>query len=189
MKLGHTEIRWIDGGIKMLEYFHVGKIVNTHGLTGEVRVISITDFPDERYKKGNILYIFPEGSKEGVKVTIKTHRKHKNFDLLSFEQFKNIHDVEKYKGSILKVSKDQLKQLDEGEFYYHELIGCKVYNEKDVLLGEVKEILSPGANDVWVVKRKEKGKDILIPYIPLVVKSVDVKAKKILIEEIEGLIE
>lgn len=173
----------------MLEYFHVGKIVNTHGLAGEVRVISTTDFPDERYKKGNTLYIFQNGAKEGIAVTVKTHRKHKNFDLLSFEQFKNINDVEKYKGSILKVSKDQLTELDEGEFYYHELIGCKVYNEKDILLGEVKEILSPGANDVWVIKRAERGKDILIPYIPLVVKNVDVKEKKIIIEEIEGLIE
>lgn len=172
----------------MIEFFHVGKIVNTHGLLGEIRVISTTDFPDERYKKGSTLYIFPEGSKQGVEVTVKTHRKHKNFDLLTFQQFNHINDVEKFKGAILKVSKESLSALDEDEYYYHEIIGCKVYNQDQVLLGTVKEILSPGANDVWVVTPVQKGKEILIPYIPLVVKSVDVGEKKIMIEEIEGLI-
>lgn len=172
----------------MIEFFHVGKIVNTHGLTGEVRVISTTDFPAERYKKGNNLYIFSAEADQGIEVTVRAHRKHKNFDLLTFEQFNHINEVEKFKGAILKVSKEQLASLEEDEYYYHEIIGCEVYNQDQVSLGNVKEILSPGANDVWVVAPAGKGKEILIPYIPLVVKSVDVKEKKIIIEEIEGLI-
>lgn len=185
LKVG-KKLLWRD---RMTNYFRVGKIVNTHGLKGEVRIVSVTDFPDERYRIGNTLYVFFREDREGVQVTVKTHRKHKNFDLLSFEGFQDINDVEKFKGATLKVSEDQLNDLDEGEYYYYELIGCKVYNEKNELLGVVKEILSPGANDVWVVKPIQKGKNILIPYIPLVVKNVNIADKVIQIEQIEGLIE
>lgn len=69
----------------MEKWFNVGKIVNTHGIRGEVRVISRTDFPEERYKKGNTLYIFMEKSEEPIEIIVKSHRVHKSFDLLSFE--------------------------------------------------------------------------------------------------------
>ena len=89
----------------MTEYLNVGKIVNTQGIKGEVRVISTTDFPEERYKKGEVLTLFQEG-KAPVELTVKSHRKHKNFDLLSFENHPSINDVEKYRDGILRVSKE-----------------------------------------------------------------------------------
>ena len=94
----------------MENYLAVGKIVNTQGLKGEVRVISVTDFVNERYKKGALLTIFQDG-KETVEVTVKSHRKHKNFDLLTFENHPRIEDVEIYKGSELKVSKEHIQEL------------------------------------------------------------------------------
>ncbi len=101
----------------------------------------------------------------------------------------NINDVEKYKGSLLVIKKDQLDDdLEENEFYYHEIINCMVFTMEKEPIGQVKEILSPGANDVWVVK-SNKGKDILIPYIASVVKHVDIDKKEIIIEPMEGLIE
>ena len=78
-----------------------------------------------------------------------------------------------------------MKDLDEGEFYYHEIIGLDVY-ENDQLIGQVSEILQPGANDVWVVKRKGK-RDLLLPYIPPVVLNVDLQAKRVDVEIMEGL--
>ncbi|MBH0155858.1 MULTISPECIES: ribosome maturation factor RimM [Fictibacillus] len=167
------------------EWLNVGKIVNTHGIRGEVRVISRTDFPEERYKIGNTLYV--DMGSDHIPVKIETHRKHKQFDLLTFENLHNINDVERFKGNLLKVPKEQSVSLDEGEFFYHDIIGCSVFTVEGEELGKVKEILSPGANDVWVVKRKGFGSDILIPYIPSVVKSVDVKESKIVIEPLEGL--
>lgn len=169
----------------MEKWLNVGKIVNTHGIRGEVRVISRTDFPEERYKIGNTLFVDMESKQ--VPVTIESHRKHKQFDLLTFEGFGNINDVEPFKGHLLKVPKEQQVSLEEGEFFYHDIIGCAVFTVEGEELGKVKEILSPGANDVWVVKRKGFGSDILIPYIPSVVKTVDLEAKKISIEPLEGL--
>lgn len=172
----------------MQKWFNVGKIVNTHGIKGEARVISKTDFAEERYKAGSKLYLFmPEAKDEPIELTVKSHRTHKSFDLLTFEGYENINQIEKMKGGILKVSESQLCSLEEDEFYYHEIIGCTVETLEGEDVGKIKEILSPGANDVWVIKSKG-GKDILIPYIEDVVKEVNVKEKRVVINPIEGLL-
>jgi len=169
------------------KWFNVGKLVNTHGIRGEVRIVSRTDFPEERYKKGNRLYLFLPDQKEPLEVVVETRRVHKSFDLLTFEGFHNVNQVENLKGAIVKVPEDQLGDLEEGEYYFHEIVGCKVLLQENMEeLGTVTEVLTPGANDVWVVK-PQKGKDILIPYIESVVKKVDVKEKTIIIEPLEGL--
>ena len=119
-------------------------------------------------------------------VEIASHRKHKNFDIVKFKGLYHINDVEKYKGCSLKIAEGKSNRpLMTVKFYYHEIIGLDVY-EGDTLIGQVKEILQPGANDVWVVKRKGK-KDLLLPYIPPVVLDVDVAAGRIEVELMEGL--
>ncbi|QFT88845.1 Ribosome maturation factor RimM [Bacillus sp. THAF10] len=171
----------------MAKWFNVGKLVNTHGIRGEVRVVSRTDFPEERYQKGNRLYLFLENHTEPMEVIVESRRVHKSFDLLTFKGFNNVNDVEKFKGAIIKVPEDQLGDLEEGEYYFHEIIGCKVLLQESMEeIGTVKEVLTPGANDVWVVKPK-KGKEIYIPYIDSVVKKVDIAEKTIIIEPLEGL--
>lgn len=158
--------------------FNVGKIVNTHGIRGEVKVVRISDF-EERFNPGETVFIVKETG-EKVKLVIDQHRFHKGFDLLHFKGYDNINDVESFKGTYLKIDESQLTELEENEFYYHEIIGCEVVTTKGEQVGVVKEILSPGANDVWVVKRNQ-GKDILIPYIEDVVKHVDINEKKLLL--------
>ncbi|MGM8214447.1 ribosome maturation factor RimM [Bacillaceae bacterium W0354] len=168
-------------------FYNVGKIVNTHGINGEVRVIAVTDF-EERFDPGSRLFFFNEGQSEPEELIVKTHRKHKQFDLLSFENFNSINDVERFKGGKLKVSHSDLNELDEGEFYYHEIIGCDVISSTGHPIGKVKEILSPGANDVWVVQRDGK-KDALIPYIDSIVKQIDIEKREIVIDVMEGLLD
>ncbi len=171
----------------MEKWFNVGKLVNTHGIKGEARIVSKTDFAEERYKPGNKLYLFMPANNTPIELTVKTHRTHKSFDLVSFEGYENINDIEKMKGGILKIQESQLVELEEDEFYYHEIIGCTVYNLAGDEIGKVREILTPGANDVWVIKGRD-NKDILIPYIEDVVKKVDIIEKTIIIDPIEGLL-
>ncbi|CAM3417665.1 ribosome maturation factor RimM [Streptococcus pluranimalium] len=168
-----------------MNYFNVGKIVNTQGLQGELRVLSVTDFAEERFKKGSQLSIFDVKDQHLLDVEIASHRKQKNFDIVKFKGLYHINDVEKYKGTVLKVAEENLTDLAEDEFYYHEIIGLDVY-ENDVFIGQIKEIMQPGANDVWVIKRKGK-KDLLLPYIPPVVLNVDVAANRVDVEIMEGL--
>lgn len=169
------------------EFFTVGKLVNTHGIQGEVRVVSETDFPEERYKEGNVLYLFHPAMKKPVPLTIATAREHKNFYLLTFKNHPYMQDVEKYKGGVLKIRAEDREELPEGEFYFQDIIGCEVFTEEGQHLGVIKEILQPGANDVWVVK-PEKGKDILLPYIDQVVKQIDITNQRITVRLLEGLI-
>ena len=168
-----------------MNYFNVGKIVNTQGLQGEMRVLSVTDFAEERFKKGNRLALFDKKDQFVMDVEIASHRKVKNFDIIKFKGMYHINDIEKYRDFSLKVAEEDLTDLEDGEFYYHEIIGLEVY-ENDLLLGTIKEILQPGANDVWVVKRKGK-RDLLLPYIPPVVLGIDVEQGRVDVEIPEGL--
>lgn len=173
--------------VDLMNWFNVGTIVNTHGILGEVRVNSHTDFPEERYAIGNELGLFMPKSTKPIYLTIKSHRKHKNFELLTFENHPNLNDVVKYRDGVLKVSEDKLGPLEEGDFYYHEIIGCTVFTLDGTELGKVTEILETGANDVWTVT-PEEGKPHYIPYIEDVVKEIDSDCKKIIIDPLEGLL-
>ncbi|MNI60213.1 Ribosome maturation factor RimM [compost metagenome] len=90
---------------------------------------------------------------------------------------------------MLKVPGDDLVELPENEYYFHQIVGCEVYTDEntDKPLGTITDILQPGANDVWVVK-PAKGQEILIPVINDVVLSVDIAAKKITVHLMEGLL-
>jgi 16S rRNA processing protein RimM len=169
------------------KWFNVGKIVNTHGIKGEIRVISTTDFPEERYAKGNSLFIFFSNETDPIEVKVSAHRVHKNFDLLMFEGYSNVNHVERFKGAMIKIPEEQHGDLNEGEFYYYEIIGCSVETVDGEKLGKIKEILSTGANDVWVIQRHGM-KDALIPYIKEVVQEIDIDNKLIVIQPMEGLL-
>lgn len=165
----------------------VGKIVNTHSLKGEVKVISSTDFEEERFKKGSKLLI-TRGNQLIREVIVQSYRNHKNFLLVKFEGIDSVEEAEKLKNLQIKIDSDEVGELEENEFYFHEIIGCQVFDENDRNLGEIIDILTPGANDVWVIKGEE-GKEILIPYIEDVVKQIDITSKKVNIEVMEGLID
>jgi 16S rRNA processing protein rimM len=165
----------------------VGKIVNTHSLKGEVKVISSTDFEEQRFEKGTELLI-TRGNQVVKEVTVESYRTHKNNLLVKFVGIDSIEEAEKLKNLQIKIDSDNIGELEENEFYFHEIIGCEVFDENGESLGEISEILTPGANDVWVIK-SQNGKEILIPYIEDVVKKIDVENKKIDIEVMEGLID
>lgn len=165
----------------------VGKIVNTHGLKGELKIISTSDFTDERFSSGSQLLI-TRGNQVMKEVEVEFCREHKGAYLLKFVGIDSIDEAEKYKNLQLKVDEQYLSDLEEGEYYFYEIIGCKVFDEHNTEIGEVTEILQTGANDVWVVK-SSNGREHLIPYIDDVVKTIDIENKTINIEVMEGLLD
>ena len=159
--------------------------MNTQGLQGEVRVVAVTDFADERFKAKTTLALFDKNDKYITDLTVKTSRRQKNFYVVKFDGLYHINDVEKFRDFTLKIAEENLTDLDENEFYYHEIIGLDVY-ENDQKIGVISEILQPGANDVWVVKRQGK-KDLLLPYIPPVILDVNLAENRVNVDIMEGL--
>lgn len=169
----------------MPNYLEVGKIVNTHGIRGEVRVQSVTDRPEERYAKGSELVIEMDKDHH-VPVVVKSHRVHKTFNLLTFEDYPSINEVEQFKTKMLKIDEALLPELDEGEYYANDIEGSTVVDEEGNVIGTLKEILFLPANDVWVVQRQNK-KDLLLPNIQSVILDVDIESKTIKVHVLEGL--
>ena len=148
--------------------------------------MAITDFPENRFKKGVELQI---ETKQGlVPMTVQSSRLHKNMWLVLFEGITNINEIEKYKTDDIYVASDERQELEDDEYYYDEIIDSRVVDLTGNVIGIVSEIMTTGANDVWVVKR-EGQPDALIPMIDDVVKSVDVDNKLITIDALEGLLD
>lgn len=170
----------------MAEFMNVGKIVNTHGIRGELKIMPLTDFPEVRFAKNAELYLFTSDN-HPILVHVESARLHKNMYIVRLKEYGNINEVEKFKGGIAKVSKENLAELEENEYYFHQIVGCTVVTEEGENLGTISEILTPGANDVWVVKTAA-GKEILLPVIDDVVLHVDVNEKLVKVHLMEGLL-
>jgi len=169
----------------MPNYLDVGKIVNTHGIKGEVRVQSVTSQPEERYAQGSELVIKMDDN-DYLPITVASHRVHKSFDLLTFAGYENINDVEQFKGKMLQVDSALRSELAEDEYYTNQIIGADVFDEADENIGHLKEIMFYPANDVWVIDRPEKD-DLLLPNIESVVLNVDIENNQITVRVLEGL--
>lgn len=159
-----------------MNYLLVGKLVNTHALKGEVRIISSFEYKELIFKPEFNLYI----GNEKEKLTIETYRKHKNFDMVKFIEYSDILEVNKYKGQDVYVLKEDLdlcnKMLDS------DLIGLECfYNNKSI--GKIKEIINN--NNYKIISINE----VLIPYNENFIESIDIKNKKIIFKNVEGLID
>lgn len=167
-----------------MEFFDVAKVLTTHGLTGEVKVNVITDFPEDRFAEGMHLEL-KENTDEVL--TVKKSRPFKQFWLIQFAEITDIEQAEKLRGQVLVVSADDRGELPENVYYYKDVLDCKVIdNVSGEKLGKITDIQSPGANDIWLV-HEESGKEYWIPNISDVVKKVDVANKKVYVELMEGL--
>ncbi len=159
----------------------VGTIINTHALKGECKLYLVTDDPAHRFEKGRILYF-----KDGSPIVVNKFRMQKGLGYCFFEGIDSIDKAEALKNKELFIKKEDLPQLeDDGSFYYHELMNCTVFNEKDEELGVVSDILETGAN---LVLRVSKGNSsFLLPFVDAFIQVVDVENKEIEIKEMEGL--
>lgn len=165
-----------------MRFIEVGKIISTFGIKGELKVISDSDFIEDRFKVGNILYL--KNHKQMEKVKISQVRFHQEYLLITVNDLNDINLVLEYVGCTLFVDQDSLNPLPEGEYYVHQLIGCKVYNTLGDILGIVKDIIEIPSSSILEVY-DEKNKKILIPFTSAFVKEVN--QDKIIIDEIEGL--
>ena len=157
----------------------VGTIVNTHGIKGEVRLLSSFEEKTRVFKEGFKVYIGEEETEE----TIQTYRRHKQFDMLTFVGINDINDVLKYKGKKVYINKDDLA-LKDNEYLLEDLIGMNVVCDGDVL-GIVSDIFETKAGKLLYVTF---AKNYYIPYNNYYIKQVDVQMKTIYGKHIKDLI-
>ena len=162
-----------------MNYVYIGDLVNTHGIKGEVRILSEFELKEQVFKKGFKLYIGRNYEEE----TIKTYRKHKNFDMVTLEEIDDINDVLGYKGDRVYVNRDDLKIKD---YILQDLIGLNTYVD-DKLIGPVKQVMKSKAHDIIVISGEHKNH--MVPRVDEFIKEVNLNERKLLINNIEGLID
>ena len=167
----------------MTKYLEIGQIVNTFGIKGMVKIKPFTD-DINRFDKLKKVYI---KNKDGKKeYQIQEVKYHKNMVLMKLEGIDTVEQADLLRQSYLLVNRDDEEPLEEGVYYIVDLIGLEVYTDEGVLLGNVDDIFNTGSNDIYVVK-DGKGKQILLPGIPDVIKNVDLESGKIIVHLIPGL--
>lgn len=164
-----------------MQFLRVGKIVNTHGIRGGVKVIPTTDYP-ERFEELEYVYL-----DKTHKLIIKKLQYVKNMVVLTFNDYEDINLVEGLKGKQLYIDETQRRELPEDTYYIIDLIGLDVYTIDEVYLGQVKDIIQTGPSEVYVI-RDDKGKEVMIPAVKEFMPVIDIEAKKIIVKPIEGMI-
>lgn len=157
-----------------MDYIKIGKIVNTHGIKGELRILS--DFKQKNlvFQKGFIIYIGPQKEQH----IISGYRYHKIFDMITLEGFSNINEVLPYKGLDIYIEKNSLSII-----YDEDYIGLDVYTDHKI--GKIVDVIHNINQDLLVVEKD--GKRYFVPNVDAFVDSIDLKNHKITIHEIKGL--
>lgn len=163
-------------------YLVIGRLQRPHGVRGEMLMRLHTDFP-ERIIPGRKVFI-GEIKEQAIFETIRPHLAGK---LVKFDGYESPESIGRFRNQWVYVRADELPSLPKGRHYTFELLGLLVEDELGNKLGVLTEILETGANDVYVVK-DETGVDILLPAIPAVVRSMDMKSKVMRVRIPEGLI-
>ena len=162
-----------------MKYVLIGKMVNTHGLRGEVRILSSFKYKDKVFKNGMKIYI----GKDKVCEEITSYRYHKIFDMITMDGYNDINQILKYKGEYVFVNKEDI-HLEENEYLDEDIIGLKVYVD-DRLLGIVKRIEKHSVNEILVIKNDEKN--YLVPYNFDIILGIDLEKREMTVKNIVGL--
>jgi len=167
-------------------FVSVGKILNFHGIQGEAKV---------GFSKGqedfllSLDVVFVKKNNEYLPLKVVRSRLNKTFALVKFEGINSINDLMEYKGELLFVEEDTIREkLEEDEFLIDELVGLSVFDTEDKKLGFVVGVSNNGANDLLSVKTNSK-KICLVPFVKAIVVNVSIKDKKVVINNLEGLLE
>lgn len=163
----------------MDEFIYIGKIVNTHGIKGEVRILSDFERKDKVFIKGMNIYIGKKKEKE----IINSYRHHKNFEMITIIGYTDINQVLKYKSLNVYIKKSDLN-LDNGEYLDSDLIGLDVIVD-GLVKGKVTDIINLNGNKLIVID--SFSNKVYVPYQKEFISIVDFTNRKIVITPIKGM--
>lgn len=159
-----------------MEYVCIGKLVNTHGIKGEVKLLSNFEYKDKAFLVGMNFYI----GEDKEKVTVNSYRHHKVFDMVTFKEYNYINDVLKFKNKLVYVLKPDLA-LDNNSILDRDYIGMNAYYE-GVLVGKVKDIIDNNGYKLMLIGTK------YVPFNKEFISSVSVTKNELILKNVEGLL-
>lgn len=164
--------------VSSMEYIYIGEVVNTHGIKGELRIVSSFQYKDAAFVKGMSFYL---GSRH-QELKLKSCRCHKMFDMVTFEGIESINDAIAFKGDKVYVKREDMK-VD--GYFDEDLIGLTVLADgKDI--GTIARIVDAPAQRIIIVSG---NKNCMIPYVSEYVKEIDLDNKTMTINLIKGLLD
>ena len=163
----------------------VGKVIKPRGLKGELKVRIITSFPGH-FEKLDSLFVKQKDIWQAYSVI--QAKLSNGFVYLKFKNINSVEQAEQLRNAELGIEQQQLEKLEQDEYYVHDLIGLKVFDEQGLLVGTLTEVETYPGNDVYVVQT-EDGREYLIPGIKKVNKHVDMKNNSLTIHVMEGLLD
>lgn len=161
------------------EILEIGKVVNTHGIRGELKIQPWCDDP-AIFDELEYIYI------GGEKYNITRSRFHKTCEIVAVEGINNINEAELLKNKIVTIEREMLGELPEGTYYIADIIGLEVRSTNGNILGVIDNVISTGSNDVYEIKREGK-KPLLLPVIDEVINEVNLNDGYVSVTLIKGL--
>ena len=162
-------------------YLVIGRVAKPWGIQGEVKVEIMTDFPD-RFSLLRKIYLGPKA----MPFALEGFRLHQGSALLKLEGCPDRTTVEKLRGQLVQIPIEEAIPLEQDEYYEHQIVGLAVWTAGGEYLGKVDEVISTGANDVYLVRGE--GREVLIPAIEDVVLEINLAQGRMVVELMEGLI-
>jgi len=159
----------------MKEYLSIGQIINTHGLKGELKVYPLTD-DIRRFRKLKSVFI------DKVERKVLWCKLQSDKVILKIEGIETVEEAENYKRKYIEVRREDAVQLNEGEFFIADIIGCEVEDENGFVFGPVGDVIQTVSNDVYWVKGKN---ELLVPALKTVIVKMDIDNRKIIIKPLE----
>jgi len=166
-----------------VEYIAIGRILKPQGTRGEVKILPLTDFP-ERFATMEKILLDLDGRFEtrSVEKVSSLGR----FIVMKLSGIDDMNAALLLKNALLKVTRQELVPLPDGEYYVFDLVGLNVHTTAGRHLGQIKDVLQTGANDVYIVEGVTP-RQLLIPALKQVVLSIDLETGKMVVELPEGL--
>ena len=164
--------------------YFIGTILKPQGIKGELKVQSVTPDPDRFFRLEKI-FVLREEKRTFV---IENVRIVQGFVFLKLAGIDSRNEAELLRGQDLYIAEEQLIDLDSGEYFIHDLVGCEVVTENGRLIGKIVDVMQESSSDIYIVQ-DQLGNEYLIPAIKDIVLRVDIKLKRVDIHVIEGLLD
>lgn len=166
----------------------VGRVARAHGNRGHVIVDLETDFPEERFKPGSVVYIRRAEAGAIEPLTIAASRFHRGRPIIALEEVNTMSEAEELAGRELRVTAGALQPLPPGTFYQHDLIGCAVETQDGIAIGTVTRVEGTGVSSRLAVQGQSRN-EILIPLTDAIVTGVHLAARRIVVQPPDGLLD